>query len=93
MGSKKLLKTSLEEMNINATETQIDKLIAFQEFIFESNKKVNLVGPSSLEDILIRHILDSVSLLSYRERLFKNKDSIKIVDIGTWGPWDIDAGR
>jgi len=70
-------------MKINATEIQIDKLIAFQELIFENNKKVNLVGPSSPEDILIRHILDSVSLLAYADKVLDSKANI--IDIGTGG--------
>jgi len=81
--NRKLLKASLDEMNINATEIQINKLITFQEFIFENNKNINLVGPSSMEDILIRHILDSVSLLTCADRVLDNK--INIIDIGTGG--------
>lgn len=83
MDNRKLLKTFLKEMNINATEIQINKLITFQEFIFENNKKLNLLGPSSLEDILIRHIIDSVSLLTFADRVLANK--VNIIDIGTGG--------
>lgn len=85
MDNSKLLKDSLEEMSIAATEDQIEKLIAFQDLIFENNKKFNLVGTGERENILKRHILDSVSLLTYADRLFDCKEGIKILDIGTGG--------
>jgi len=83
--NRKLLKDSLEEMNIKAIGDQLEKLIAFQDLIFENNKKINLVGTIEREDILKRHILDSVSLLTYADRLFEGKEDIKILDIGTGG--------
>ncbi|MCD4669738.1 MAG: 16S rRNA (guanine(527)-N(7))-methyltransferase RsmG [Actinomycetia bacterium] len=85
MDNRKLLKDSLEEMNIKAMKDQMEKLMAFQDLIFENNKKINLVGTMEREDILRRHILDSVSLLTYADRLFEGKEDIKILDIGTGG--------
>ena len=85
MDHRKLLKDSLEEMSIAATEDQVEKLIAFQDLVFENNKKINLVGTVEKENILKRHILDSVSLLAYADRLFDCKEGIKILDIGSGG--------
>ncbi len=85
LDNRKLLKESLKEMKIAATEDQVEKLIAFQDLIFENNKRINLVGTVEKENILKRHILDSVSLLTYAERLFDGKEDIKILDIGTGG--------
>jgi len=81
--NRTLLKKSLGEMNIAYTETQIDKLIAFQELVYNKNMKINLVGPSSKEDIMRRHILDSVGLLRHKDK--SKFDNCKIIDIGTGG--------
>jgi 16S rRNA (guanine527-N7)-methyltransferase len=85
--SRKLLKESLRDMSIRVNLEQIDKLAEFNELVYEKNKYINLIGRTGKEDIIKRHILDSASLLSSSDILFRDvdKDNFKIIDIGTGG--------
>jgi 16S rRNA (guanine527-N7)-methyltransferase len=85
--SRKLLAESLREMNIRASLGQIDKLVEFNELVYENNKYTNLIGRTEKENIIKRHILDSASLLSNSDILFRDvdKDNFKMIDIGTGG--------
>jgi len=74
-------------MNIKASCGQIEKLIAFHELVYEKNKYINIIGRGGKEDIIERHILDSASLLSHSDILFRDMDTdnFNIIDIGTGG--------
>lgn len=78
------LKLSLEELGVGHTHNQINALKVYLEILYEYNKKINLTGTKSKEDILKRHILDSLSLLKYRSEILKdNCRKQKILDLGT----------
>lgn len=56
------------------------KIQEYKNLLIKWNKTINLVSSKTLDDILERHILDSIQLLNY----IKNKD-IVIIDIGSGG--------
>lgn len=73
-------KEYLEENNINISYTQLDLLKKYAEFLIEYNKTTNLTAIKTLEDIYLKHFLDSVLLLKHIK--LTNE---KVLDIGT-GP-------
>ncbi|QIR16039.1 16S rRNA (guanine(527)-N(7))-methyltransferase RsmG [Shewanella aestuarii] len=68
----------LTEMNISATELQQKQLIGFVEMLNKWNKAYNLTSVRSPEQMLIRHVMDSLAVSSYL-------DGQRFIDVGT-GP-------
>ncbi|WP_144211731.1 16S rRNA (guanine(527)-N(7))-methyltransferase RsmG [Shewanella donghaensis] len=72
------LKTYLAETNISATETQQKQLIDFVAMLNKWNKAYNLTSVRDPEQMLIRHVMDSLVVSPYlKGQLF--------IDVGT-GP-------
>ena len=79
-----ILKLSLKELGINFSKAQISLVKEYLNLVYKNNKKFNLVGTKDKEGILIRHILDSISILKYKNYLFYNTDNVeKVLDVGT----------
>jgi len=73
-----ILKEGLKEFSVDISRSQIDKLFKFKELLKEWNKKINLTAIEDDLDIVIKHFIDSASILPYIE----DKDA-SIIDIGT----------
>jgi len=79
-----ILKLSLKELGINFSEAQLSLVKEYLNLVYKHNKKFNLIGTKDKEGILIRHILDSISILKYKKYLFYNTDNVeKVLDVGT----------
>jgi 16S rRNA (guanine527-N7)-methyltransferase len=85
MDNKKILKTSLNKINLNFTEADIDKVEEYIDILIEYNKQFNLVGTKLRQDILIRHVIDSLSIFKYSNYFFipRAGENFKILDVGT----------
>ncbi len=73
-----LLKRSAEKLNINLTESQLSQLQAYMDMLLERNEKINLTAITEKDEILIKHFLDSLTLIS-RKELF---NGASFIDIG-----------
>ena len=56
----------------------ITSLIKYENYLIESNKSLNLVGKSTINNIWIRHFLDSSQLID-----FIDKNTENVVDLGS----------
>ncbi len=56
----------------------ISSLIMYEEILLESNKNLNLIGKSTLNQIWIRHFIDSAQIID-----FIDKNSKTILDLGS----------
>ncbi len=74
-----ILTSSLDELGIKYTDEQIEKLIKYFEMLIEKNKVLNLTAITDFQGVMIKHFVDSLSILKYVDVA---KDS-KILDIGT----------
>ena len=74
-----MLKTYLNEININATEKQIAELERFKDLLVEKNKVMNLTGITESDEVDRLHFTDSAYPLTLPEL----KDAKKIIDVGT----------
>ena len=72
------LKSYLAEMNMSATELQQKQLIGFVEMLNKWNKAYNLTSVRDPEQMLIRHVMDSLTVSPYLE-------GQRFIDVGT-GP-------
>tara|TARA_X000000368_G_C22919272_1_gene662305 strand:+ start:211 stop:840 length:630 start_codon:yes stop_codon:yes gene_type:complete len=70
----KVLKSELE-----FSDSSIDKLKKFHNYLLLYNKKYNLIAKSTENSIWLRHILDSAQLL----RFIDKKEPIEIADLGS----------
>ncbi|MBN1783402.1 MAG: 16S rRNA (guanine(527)-N(7))-methyltransferase RsmG [Alphaproteobacteria bacterium] len=57
-----------------------DKLLAFQALVLKWQKKINLIGKTTINDIWDRHILDSVQLQNYLP-----EKQTPVLDLGSGG--------
>ncbi|WP_076541794.1 16S rRNA (guanine(527)-N(7))-methyltransferase RsmG [Shewanella sp. UCD-KL21] len=72
------LKTYLAETNISATETQQKQLVDFVAMLNKWNKAYNLTSVRDPEQMLIRHVMDSLVVSPYLK-------GQRFIDVGT-GP-------
>ena len=70
----KLLKSELE-----FSDSSIDKLKIFHDYLLDYNRKYNLISKSTEKNIWFRHILDSAQILKYLDRKKVNN----IADFGS----------
>jgi 16S rRNA (guanine527-N7)-methyltransferase len=59
------VKANQAEFGLDLTDSKIELLADFYETIQESNEILHLVAPSSVEEFVIRHILESLTLLEF----------------------------
>lgn len=74
-----MLKTYLNEININATEKQLAELERFKDLLVEKNKVMNLTGITESDEVDRLHFTDSAYPLTLPEL----KNAKKIIDVGT----------
>lgn len=74
-----MLKTYLNEININATEKQLAELERFKDMLVEKNKVMNLTGITESDEVDRLHFTDSAYPLTLPEL----KNAKKIIDVGT----------
>jgi len=77
MNNKQLLKDLSKQINIELTDKQIDKFEKYQDLLLDWNEKINLTAITEEDDVIVKHFIDSLTILKY----FKNND--KIIDVGT----------
>ena len=53
------------------------KIIEFQQLLLKWNKTINLISSSTVQDVMNRHVLDSLQLLSYMDKCSK------VIDLGS----------
>ena len=74
-----LLRKSLDKLGVTYTENQINMFRQYYEILIEWNKKMNLTAITDLEDVILKHFVDSLLVCSF----FKFTDEIQMIDIGT----------
>lgn len=85
MDNKNIIVTSLSEIKLDFTEADVDKIEKYIDILLEYNEQTNLVGTKLEQDIIIRHVLDSLSIFEHSNYFFKScsRENFKILDIGT----------
>ena len=81
----------LEKLNLSLSENQIQQLEGYIQEVLEFNKSYNLMKAESADELAVNHILDSIVAFPYISDLIsdlskvKDKDSIRVADIGSGG--------
>lgn len=66
-----------KEINIKVTENQIEMYFNYMNLLLEWNEKINLTSITEQDDIIIKHFIDSMTVLKYIE------PDKTIIDVGT----------
>ncbi len=83
MRDNSLFKKGLEELNIALTEEQLSSFDMFYDMLVEKNKVMNLTAITEYEDVVVKHFLDSLSIVNSSESLELIKKGCSVIDIGT----------
>ena len=78
-----LLKDGAKVLGLSITDEVLDKLLAFGRLLLKWNKTYNLTAIDSEDDVVIRHILDSLSIVATYQKTFGN--TAKVLDVGSGG--------
>ena len=79
--SVRRLHSGLSSLGITPQRTSISKLMLFHDLLVDANTKVNLTKILNWPDVIVRHYLDSLSLVMAAPSLFHERE--KILDIGS----------
>lgn len=74
---KIILKENIIKINIELTEKQEEQLFNYMNLVLEWNKKINLTAIKDEKDFIIKHIIDSLTILPYIE------NNSRVIDVGT----------
>lgn len=75
---KKALQTGLASLSIQLNESQVDQLLHYLNLLQKWNKVYNLTAIRDPNDMLIKHLFDSLAVVPYITQH-------KIIDVGTGG--------
>ena len=72
-----LLDKYLNETSLKFNEKQKEQLYLYMNLLIEWNEKINLTAITKPEEIILKHFIDSITILK------EIKDDVKLVDVGT----------
>jgi len=81
----------LQELQILIGEKQLDDLLTYLELFHKWNKAINLSSVRSPEEMVTRHLLDSLVLVPYFKQYFEKyprytvEKPLRLIDVGTGG--------
>ena len=73
------LKNKLNQLSIEYSESQIEKLLKYYEMLIEKNKVMNLTAITEFDEVVEKHFIDSLSIV----RVIDMEIVHGIIDIGT----------
>lgn len=79
MINKILLKTESDKIGVNLDERAINRLDLYAEMLVETNKTLNLTAITDPTEIVYKHFIDSLSLLT----CIDFQEGAKVIDVGT----------
>lgn len=87
MNSDDFLVNEFNNIGINLNEYQIGQFNCLYDLLIEWNKVMNLTSIVDKNEVIIKHFIDSVSLILYKEFDLNNKinkqEIVSMIDIGT----------
>lgn len=86
MRDNSLFRRGLEKLNIELTEEQFEQFEKYYDLLIEKNKVMNLTAITEYEEVIVKHFLDSLSIVnsdSVRKIITDKENPAKICDVGT----------
>lgn len=79
MDKRKYLIDEVSKIGIELSNIQVDQFLKYYELLIEWNSFMNLTGITEYEEVVIKHFVDSLSLV----KVMDLKQELKVIDIGT----------
>lgn len=79
MNNKNFLEENLKELDITLSSKQFDQFDLYYNLLIEKNKVMNLTSIVDYNEVVIKHFVDSLSLV----RIFNLNTDFSIIDVGT----------
>lgn len=81
---KKYLYEEASKINVELKDVQLDQFIDYYQMLVEWNSFMNLTGITDYKDVVIKHFIDSLSLVNViNEKRDFFTTSISMIDVGT----------
>ncbi len=74
---KELMDNYLKELNIELSDLQLNQFYKYMNILIEWNKVMNLTGITDPEEIIVKHFIDSLTVLD------KIGENDSVIDVGT----------
>lgn len=78
-----LFEKGLEELSISLSQEQKQQFITYYEYLVEKNKVMNLTAITEYEEVILKHFLDSLSIVKAGCFDQNALDGKSVIDIGT----------
>ena len=78
-----LFEKGLDQLKIQLTQEQKEQFIKYYEYLIEKNKVMNLTAITDYEEDLLKHFLDSLSLVKVQDFIPEKLSGKTVIDIGT----------
>ncbi len=72
-------KNATEKLNIELTDEQYNKYVKYYEMLVEKNKVMNLTGITEFDEVVLKHFVDSLSVV----KVMDLKEINSMIDVGT----------
>lgn len=79
MYNKEFLINEVNKIGIELTDIQVEQFLKYYELLVEWNSFMNLTGITEYEEVVIKHFVDSLSLV----KALDLKEDLSLIDIGT----------
>ena len=79
MEKKSFLVNEISKIGVDLSDIQIEQFIKYYELLVEWNSFMNLTGITEYEEVVIKHFVDSLSLV----KAVDLKKNLSLIDIGT----------
>ena len=70
---------NMKMISVELTDKQVSQFIKFYEMLVEWNKVMNLTGITEYDEVVMKHFVDSLTLL----KALEIKKNAKVIDVGT----------
>ena len=74
-----VLTEACEKIGITLTEKQVEQFLIYYEYLVEKNKVMNLTGITEYEEVVLKHFVDSLSIV----KAVDMSKYHKLIDLGT----------
>lgn len=77
------LKEYVLKWNIELTDEQLEKFRMYYDMLVETNKVMNLTAITELSDVILKHFIDSISLITAYPKIRNVSGKLSVIDVGT----------
>ena len=84
---EKKLREGLKEIDLSLNDEKISLLMKYLDEFHKWNKAYNLYAVRNQEEMVTRHLLDSLVLVSCFEKFCASKTQVRVIAVGTGCGW------